>query len=361
MSSDAKGSSESIGLGFGPMILVVLAAAVIVMAGTREIAGLIGPVFLALTLAVSARPAMAWLRRHGMPRALTTIVVLAGLYAVLLGMVLVIGIAVAELANTLPSYGGRFSGLFNQGIAELARHGFDTQAARDAVRKFDITSLIGVAQSLAAGLTSTFSLLLFMLLSLAFLILDTSDVSARTSVLRRVRPLLADALSDFAWRVRKYWVYSAIFGLILAAGDYVALLVIGVPLALSWALLAFICNFIPNIGFAIALVPPTLLALLDSGPGKALAVLISYAVISFVVQTLMLPRFMGNAVGLNTTTTFMSLVFWASVVGPLGAVLAIPLTLFCKAVLIDATPGLRWVGVFLSNEPTPAETVRMIQ
>lgn len=345
------------GWGTGPMILVVGAAAVLVLAGMREVQALIGPVFLALTLVLTARPLSGWLQGKGLPRWAATVLTLLVLYAILVAMLVVIGMSALQLANRLPQYSSAFSSLINDGLRHLDQWGVKAPDLREAIAGLDMGAVIGFAQSVVSGLASGTTLVLFVLLAVAFLTMDTASLSHRTAALRRARPHLTAALADFGWRVRTYWLYSAIFGVILAVGDFIALTIIGVPLALSWALLAFICNFVPNVGFVLALIPPTLMALLDQGPGAAIAVMVSYMLISFVVQTLMLPRFMGDAVGLNTTTTFMSLVFWTLIVGALGALLAIPMTLFFKAVLIDSTPNLRWLSVFLSGEKEAVDLV----
>ena len=337
-------------LGTGPMILLLGAASVLVMAGLRDIGGLIGPVFLGLTLALTMRPVGHWLRRRGARPVVATIGVLLVVYVVLFGMLFALGLAITQLVETLPQYSTQFSDLVASVLGWLDAHGLDDRAINQFTSSVNAGTFVGVAQGLLGGLTSGASGVAFLLLSVAFLIIDTTSVRNRMDVIRSARPEVATALHHFAERVRRYWVVSAVFGVALAIGDYIALLIIGVPLALTWAVVAFIGNFIPNVGFILAVIPPALLALLDGGPWRALAVVVSYMLISFVVQTLMLPRFMGNAVGLNTTVTFLSLVFWTSIIGPLGALLAVPLTIFVKAVLIDSTPSLRWLSAFLSSE-----------
>ena len=262
--------------------------------------------------------------------------------------------AATQLVDTLPAYSTQFSDLMTTVLSWLDAHGVDEQAITHATASVNAASFVGVAQGVLSGLTSGASGVAFLLLSVAFLIIDTTSVRHRMAVIESARPEVATALTHFAERVRRYWVVSAVFGVVLAIGDYVALLIIGVPLALTWAVVAFIGNFIPNLGFVVALVPPALLALLDGGMWRAAAVVVSYLLINFVVQTLVLPRYMGNAVGLNTTVTFLSLVFWTSIIGPLGALLAVPLTIFVKAVLIDSTPSLRWLSAFLSSEDDAA-------
>ena len=152
-------------------------------------------------------------------------------------------------------------------------------------------------------------------------------------------------------------VHTVVLALVAALG------VLGVPMAVTWGLRSFITNYIPNIGFFVGLIPPALLALVDSGPWTALWVIVAYVVLNFVIQTLIQPKFTGDAVGLNTTTTFLSLMFWSQVIGALGTILAVPLTLFVKAMLIDSDPRARWVSIFLSagDNPVPAPETMDVQ
>lgn len=340
------------------MFLVIAAALVVVLAGLRDIGSLLGPVFLALTLAVAARPAGHWLRARGVPRWLSTVLVLVLLYVVLVGMLAALALAVTQLVGVLPDYAAQFTNLWQGVLGWLADHGIHEDAITRATREVNVGTVVGVAQGVLSSLTSGATGALFLLLSVAFLVIDTAGIEARVKRVRAARPQLAAAVEDFTGRVRRYWLYSALFGLVLAAADYVALLLLGVPLALTWAVVAFICNFVPNVGFVLALIPPAILGLLIGGPWLGLGVVAAYVGISFAVQTLLLPKFMGDAVGLNTTTTFLSLVFWASIIGGLGALLAIPLTLFVKAIIIDSTPSLRWLNAFISTEDENAKAAR---
>jgi predicted PurR-regulated permease PerM len=163
-------------------------------------------------------------------------------------------------------------------------------------------------------------------------------------------------LRSFAHGTRSYLLVSTIFGLIVGVLDGAALAIIGVPLPVLWGVLAFITNYIPNVGFLIGLVPPALLALLTLGLPEMLLVIAIYCVLNFVIQSLIQPHYVGDSVGLAMTTTFVALVFWAWLLGPLGALLAIPLTLLVKALLVDVDPSARWATALagsLAAEPRP--------
>jgi predicted PurR-regulated permease PerM len=125
-----------------------------------------------------------------------------------------------------------------------------------------------------------------------------------------------------------------------------------------WGILSFLTNFIPNVGFIIGLVPPALLALLTGGVEQMLIVIAVYCVLNFVIQTVIQPRFVGDSVGLAMTTTFVALVFWAWLLGPIGALLAIPMTLLMKALLVDVDPTARWANALAGSLERPPREPR---
>src|SRR6478735_8757938 len=129
----------------------------------------------------------------------------------------------------------------------------------------------------------------------------------------------------------------------------VALIVLGVPLPLIWGLLSFLTNYVPNIGFFLGLAPPTPLALVIGGPGLALVVIVVYSLSNFVIQSVIQPVFVGDAVGLSVTLSFLSVIIWTVILGPLGAVLAVPLTLFVHAILVGQDPDRRWARALLAG------------
>jgi predicted PurR-regulated permease PerM len=164
-----------------------------------------------------------------------------------------------------------------------------------------------------------------------------------------------EALASFARGTRSYMAVSAGFGFVVAVIDAGALLIIGVPGAFVWGVLAFVTNFIPNVGFVIGVVPPALIGLLEGGVGMMVVVVVVFTVINFVVQSVIQPRIVGDAVGLSATLTFLSLVFWGWAIGALGALLAVPLSLLLKALLVEADPEARWTLPLISGKPAPAD------
>lgn len=338
----------------GESIATVMAMLTVAAVGVYFVRSLIGPAFFALTLVITVRPMVSWLVRRHVPRLLAATLALASIFAFVMAMFVALGVAVAQLVDTLPGYSERFQQLWGQVLRHLVKVGVDQDTLlKQLSSMIDTQKAVSLAQELLVQLSSMGSILTLLALTVAFIIFDTSRIEGRTAALVELKPGLASALADFAQSVRSYWMVSTIFGLIVAALNGLSLWWLGVPMAVTWALLAFVTNYIPNIGFVIGVIPPAILALVDSGPWTALWVVVIYSVTNFVIQSIIQPKFTGDAVGLNLTTTFLSLVFWSSVIGALGTILAVPLTLFVKALFIDSDPRSAWVGLFLSAGDSP--------
>ena len=338
----------------GETIILVVAAIVVGCAGIYMLHDLLAPAFFALTLVITVRPLVALASRHHVPRPISAVGAIILIYAFVIGLFVALGVAIAQLVETLPDYSGKFEAIWAQFQVLLGRFGVDQSTLMSQVSgMLDTSRIVMLAQGMLSQVTSFGSVLMIMALTVVFLMFDMSRIELRARALTILKPEIAAALAGFAKAVRSYWLVSTIFGLIVAVLDVVALGILGVPMAVTWGVLSFITNYIPNIGFLIGLIPPALLALVDSGPWTALWVVVAYAALNFVIQTLIQPKFTGDAVGLNTTTTFLSLLFWAEVIGALGTILAIPLTLFVKALLIDSDPRSRWVSIFLSAGDAP--------
>jgi predicted PurR-regulated permease PerM len=341
------------------LVLVVGgAAATIAIAGVRSISWLVAPVLLALVVVIALAPVQRWLLRHGWPRWASATVLLLLVWGILLGLVTMLILAVAQLAALLPDYAGRAEDMLAQVVDDLNERGVVSGQLSDLIAQIDYGQVVDVATGLLARLTDTFTTLLLLLSALIFLTIESGGFGQRLAVVARERPHLPIGLSLFARGTRSYLLVSTVFGAVVAVGDWIALTWIGIPAAALWAVLAFVTNYIPNIGFVLGLLPPALLGLLDGGWGELLLIVVVYSVLNFVVQTLIQPRFVGDSVGLSMTVTFLAVLFWGWVLGALGAFLAVPLTLLVKALLVDVDPQGHWLDVLLREEPRAPRTRR---
>jgi AI-2 transport protein TqsA len=338
------------------VVLVAVAAAVIAAAGIQATAWLIGPAFLAFVIVIVVAPVSRRIRDAGVPGWLAVVVLVLLVYAVVVVLAGVLVVSAARLATVLPQYVTEADALVAAAFARLSAYGVGPEQLRAAVSALDLGKLAGIIGSLLAGLVGLLTNLVFLLSLMLFLSIESAGAGERLATATRGRPHLAAALGRFTVGTRRYLVVTTVFGLALAVLDTVALAFLGIPLAVLWGLLAFITNYIPYVGFWLGVLPPALLALLVGGPRLVLIVVVIYLVLNFVVTSLVQPHFIGDAVGLSVTITFLALVFWGWLLGPVGAVLAVPLTLLVKALLVDADPAAEWAHALLGS---PAVLRRM--
>lgn len=342
----------------GFVVLVGLAAGVVTLAGLHEVASIVGPVFLALTLAIAANPVRVWLVRHHMPAIVCVLVPVVLVIVLLLLVVGALVVSVARLATLLPTYADRFHELVVSAAGGLHKLGVDPDQVKNALHHIDPGKIARAVGGLVSGVTGVTSVIVLVVVLVFAMTVDATALGRRMTGIATGRPHLVRSLYTFARQTSKYLRISTVFGLIVAVLDTAALIVLSVPLPVLWGLLAFITNYIPSVGFIIGLVPPVLLALLDSGTGTAIAVLACYIVFNFVVQSLIQPKFIGEAAGLSITLTLLSLIVWTWVLGPLGAVLAIPLSSFARALLLDADSSTHWASELLGAAPRRKKRVR---
>ncbi|MGY1637443.1 AI-2E family transporter [Geodermatophilus sp. SYSU D00742] len=343
------------------VLLVGGAAATIAIAGVRSIAWLVGPVLLALVVVIALMPVQRFLQRHGWPRWVSATVLLVLVWSILLAFVALLVVSIAQFANLLPDYAGSAERLLASVVDDLNDRGIVSGQLSDLVAQFDYSQLVGVATGLLARLSDAATTLVLLLSAIVFLSIESGGFGRRLALVAADRPHLPIALGLFARGTRSYLLVSTVFGAIVAVCDTVALAIIGIPLPVVWGLLSFITNYVPNIGFVLGLVPPAILGLLGGGWTEFWAVVAVYAALNFVVQTLIQPRFVGDSVGLSMTVTFVALLFWGWVLGALGALLAIPLTLLVKAMLVDVDPRGHWLDALLREEPRAPRTSRARQ
>ncbi len=342
-------------LPFALTLLVGAAALTLALAGARAIADIVGPVFLGLVLTISLHPIRIWLEQHRLPEWAASIVLLLAAYLVLGLLTLALIVSVAQLAELLPQYEDQITAVVADAGNTLKSFGVQQEQINAVVAAIDPGQLVALAGAVLASTLGVLSNLFFLIVLLFFMAFDTDSTRRSLAALGNRMSDLAAALSSFARGARGYMGVAAGFGFIVAILDGIALAVMGVPGAFVWAVLAFVTNFIPNIGFVIGVIPPALIALLHGGPGLMIAVIVTYSVINFLIQSVIQPRIVGDTVGLTALFTFMSLVFWTWVIGPLGALLAVPLTLLARALLIETNPRLAWTLPLIAGKAKPPE------
>lgn len=342
-------------------ILVAVAASFVTLLGVRYVGDIVAPLLLTANLFIAAYPVQSWLIARGLPRRFGQVALALVVFAILGTFFYALVWSLANLIQALPVYQPKFMALYDDGVQLLTRFGITETQLLDQLRQLDLNSITGVLRGAYGGVTGVLSVAVVVVTMVFMMAIDSGTFARRRQQLRRYTPTLWRSMEDFSSGVRRYWLVTSLFGLVVAVLDVIALGIIGVPLALVWGILSFLTNYIPNVGFLIGLVPPALMALLALGPWQALAVVAVYSVLNFVIQAVVQPKFNGDAVGVTATVSLLSLLLWSWVLGPLGALLGLPMTLLVKALLIDNDPQMRWLNAFISNDPETANPARGVE
>lgn len=343
--------------GFSPIgrMLLTTAAAVAILAGMRAAGPILGPIFVALVITIAWNPAAEWLRERGVN---PTLAALAGIVvgvAVVGLLVALVWVSVIQLQDKLPTYQPRIAALQAMLTERLRVLPIDTSGilSSDAVRP---ASLIGYALRFIRQLTQTAGNLVVLVLLMAFMMLEAINFPAKLRSAIASHPGALQHFEGLGESIENYVVINALFGLGAAILNTILLLSLGVDFAFLWGVLSFLLSFVPNIGFIIALVPPTLLALIEFGFTRAAIVLGGYIVINFVSDNVIKPKFVGETIGLSPLVVVMSLLFWAWLLGPLGALVAVPLSIGVKF-LLEGFEESKWLARLMSDHvPLPSET-----
>jgi predicted PurR-regulated permease PerM len=351
----------------GARFLLMGASFVIVVAGLREGAGILLPFALALFLAVMSMPIMFWLQLRRVPAPLAILLTMLAVGA-LFGALIMLGTqAVADFQTQLPGYTTRVTALYNSWVASLsARVGIelDQYGLLDLFDPGAAVGLFGRAAATVAGfLTNTFLVLLIMAFILSeamvFPFKFRAIVGPREGERRRVTKVVANDRRRMTKIVREIQAYLGIKTLMsLTTGLLIGLLawLTGLDFPILLGLTGFVLNYIPTVGSILAAIPALFLSVVQFGTlGNFLLVIGGYGAINMVFGNIIEPNLMGRRLGLSTLVVILSLLFWAWVWGPVGALLAVPLTMVVK-IGLENTADLRWVAILLDKSPPEMET-----
>ncbi|HMR49532.1 MAG TPA: AI-2E family transporter [Arachnia sp.] len=334
-------------------VLIGLAAAVVILAGMSLGASLIGPLAIAAVIVIVCNPVRIPLERRGWPSWVVTTAVIVLSWSVLIVLALMLGYAGSRFASLIVDYYDEMYDGITRIMTSLTELGLDGQVADAAAAIFSPTAILQVITQLSGNVLSLFSALFFIFGYAIFMAADAGRFGRAEELYGPSAGASTRRVASFNTGVRRYFVVNTIFGVIVAVVDGAALWLLGVPGAAVWAILSFVTNFIPNIGFILGLIPPALLALLVGGWPLMLGVVAIYIVANVTLQVLVQPKFVSDAVNLSLTLSFFSVLFWSFIIGPVGAILSIPLTLLVRALVLEVDPNTRWLR-WLSGDDAAA-------
>ncbi|MBT8347666.1 MAG: AI-2E family transporter [Desulfofustis sp.] len=335
--------------------LVGMAAFVVVVAGMKAASALIVPFLLAVFLAVICLPLLVWLKNKGVPQLLGLVVIVAMLIGVWTLVIILLGTTLADFTRNVPVYQQKLGEVIGEAYSYLQDHGIVVDRSMmenifDPARLMRI--LASTLNSLGGMLTSAFVIFLMF----AFLLMEAAGIPQKITLIRESRPGALDSYNAIITGINKYLAIKSVTSFFTGALIFVFLKFQGVDFPILWGMIAFLLNFIPNIGSLLAAVPPVLLALIQFGFGQALVTAGAFLAVNTVIGSIIEPRVMGQGVGLSTLVVFLSLIFWGWVLGPVGMLLSVPLTMGIKIALAEYD-STRWIAILLGSNREVAKAM----
>jgi predicted PurR-regulated permease PerM len=341
----------------GPRVLLVLAGLVIVVAGLRAAEPVLVPFLLSVFIATIAATPMSWMQRKGVPTALALLVVIGVLLVVGFGLGAIISSAVSEFTRSIPFYEERLRGLGEEGLQLLAEQGVELSRSL-VVEQFDPGFAMRMVGRTMSGLTGVLSNFFLILLTVIFMLTEAKSIPRKLGEVLDDPVASMPRFSAFIDTINGYIAIKSATSLATGLMVYLLNHFLGVDFAVLWGLLAFLLNFIPNIGSFVAAVPAVLLASVQLGVGDAAFLALAYFGINTLIGGVIEPRFMGQGLGLSTLVVWLSLVFWGWALGPVGMLLSVPLTVTLR-IALENRPDTHWIAVIMGPEndapPPPPE------
>ncbi|NVM21608.1 MAG: AI-2E family transporter [Desulfobacterales bacterium] len=339
----------------GAQILLTIAAFVVVVAGMSAAKVILVPFLLAAFIAIISAPPSFWLQRKGLPTWLALLVVILGVLFIGLLTAGLVGSSVKDFSRDLPVYESKLRQQTTLVAAWLEKLGVDISGLA-VTEIFDPGAAMKLVATLLNGLGNVLANGFLILMTVIFMLLEASSFPEKLRTVLGGPESSLVRFDNFISNVKHYMAIKTLVS--LATGILVAiwLIVIGVDYPLLWGLLAFALNYVPNIGSIIAAVPAVLLAIIQLGFIRAAMAAVGYVVINLLMANVVEPRFMGRGLGLSTLVVFLSLLFWGWVLGPVGMLLSVPLTITAKMAL-DSRDDTRWMAVLLGPEITSKSNI----
>lgn len=329
-------------------ILITVAAAIVALAGMKAAAPFLGPLAFSVFLAVIFGMLLHWFEKKGLSTRSALILTLMIFFVIMAVFIVVIAVSFFQLLSELPRYQQELESSLELVSPLLSKVGIDPASLtlQDLIH-----SASAEAGGLLSGLWDIAILTILILFTTLFLLFEAKGFSSKLKIIiEELRPGDLNRFTTLAQKNVDYIIIRTEVNLAMGIGTAVILALIGVKYAIFWGFLAFLLGFIPYIGFWLAVIPPMLLAWFDLGPVPALLVLAGSGLVNLLAEYVMFPNLAGRGLALSAAVVFISLIFWGWILGGIGVLLAVPLTLLVQMAceLFDET---RWIGVLLGPSP----------
>jgi predicted PurR-regulated permease PerM len=330
---------------FGIKFWIISASVIIVIAGLREAAGLITPLFLSVFITAVFYGPFKWLQNKGLKTPLSLIIIMLGIALITVSIFGLIGASVSSFMEKIPFYQERFN-VYWKGFDYMFNNSKWITLNLDFSEYVDPGIIMELAGNVFTGFGNLMSNFFMILLVVIFMLLEISIFERKMHLINKNS---LGRVNNIVKNLNAYFGTKALTSLTTGFLVAVSLAIIGIDFPLLWGFLAFLLNFIPNIGSIIASIPAILLGLVQSGFTTAIIVLVVFLLINVIIGNVIEPRLMGKNLGLSPLIVFLSLIFWGWVLGTVGMLLATPLTMTLK-IVFDNMDETKHFGLMMGDE-----------
>ena len=327
--------------------LVVAASLVILIAGMKAASSILVPFLLALFIAIIATPLFLGLQRRGVPSAAALLIM--SLLVVVVGL-----IVVAAVRGSLDGFSDNLSNYEYQLQTRITHVGSWLEAKGiespdDIISEtFDPNAAMGYLGTVTSTLSGMLANAFLILLVAVFILLEAAIMPAKVRALPGISDEMWTSLKKMVEDVRRYMSLKTLTSFLTGILVGVVTAVIGVDYPVLLGMLAFLLNYVPNVGSFIAAVPGVLLAFIQFGPGGAAGTALAYTLINVGVGNVIEPRLMGRGLGLSPLVILLSMIFWGWVLGPVGMLLSVPLTMAVK-IAFESGKETQWIALLMGS------------
>jgi predicted PurR-regulated permease PerM len=324
------------------------AALVVIIAGVIYAQSLVTSVLLALFISIICAQPMFWLQRKGFPQVGAIILVFLGILALSFGLGEVIGRSLSSFSKQVPLYEQNINEIERTVLQFLTDMGMQI-SKEELTGKFDPSKLMGMTAGILGQLGSFLGNAFTIIFLVLFLLLELDSFHVKVRAIFGEKSTSLSYFNTIADNIRHYLTIKTLTSLLTGIIVWILLAVIGLDYAILWGLIAFLLNFIPNIGSFMAAVPAVLFAIIQLSFGGVIGTIVVFLGANLLIGNFVEPRLMGKGLGLSTFVVFFSLIFWGFVLGTVGMFLSVPLTIAIK-IILEHNPSTRGFAIALGTQ-----------
>jgi len=335
--------------------LFYVAAGIIIISGLKIGAPIINPILMAIFFSIIIYHPIDWLKKKGVNGILSISIVVLGLLIVFFGIGGAVTRSIMEFSKNLPYYKNELHEITNSSISLLNGYGLDI-TPETVTDKFSASSSFEYAGKFITGVGGVFGQLMLLVLVAAFILGETNSFPIKLKAVLKDPDVSLGNITVISRNIRHYLGIKTITGLIGGTSVAIVLFIMHIQYAIIWGILVLLMRYIPNIGSIIAAIPIMLFVLIQDGLTGVLYVGLAYGAINFVIGQIIEPKFLAKGMNLSTLAVFLSLVFWGYILGDVGMLLAVPITMGMK-ISLETRENSRWIAIMLGSEKNAEEAL----